>query len=70
MAAIVFQRLTVLYLNSGGVLQRLESSASSPLIWTFSETLEGLATIRAFGAEARLIGEFHTRIDTLTKVGD
>lgn len=44
-------------------LKRLESSSRSPIYSTFSETLSGLDTIHAFGAEARLAREMHAHVN-------
>lgn len=42
-----------LYIQGSREMKRLESVHKSPVFVLFSETLTGLATIRAFGHEAR-----------------
>jgi ABC-type multidrug transport system fused ATPase/permease subunit len=44
---------TYLYVQASRELKRLESVAKSPVFVLFSETLNGLSTIRAFGQENR-----------------
>ncbi|XP_015781936.1 canalicular multispecific organic anion transporter 2 [Tetranychus urticae] len=44
-------------------LQRISSSASSPIYSHFSETLNGLNTIQAFGATGRFISKFSQKYD-------
>lgn len=44
-------------------LKRLESITRSPVFSHFSETLNGVSTIRAFGATGAFIRESHRRVD-------
>ncbi|KAJ3193660.1 hypothetical protein HK101_004400 [Irineochytrium annulatum] len=44
-------------------IKRIESSTLSPIYSIFSETLNGLATIRAYGAQARLLDEMQRLSD-------
>ncbi|KAJ3345283.1 hypothetical protein HDU83_004237 [Entophlyctis luteolus] len=45
-------------------IKRLESTTKSPIYSMFSETLVGVSTIRAYGAESRFIAENLNRVDT------
>ena len=45
------------YIPTSRELSRLDSISRSPIYALFSETLDGLTTIRAFGAERRLIAK-------------
>ena len=48
------------YIKTSRELSRLDSISRSPIYALFSETLDGLTTIRAFGSEKRLINKsFH-----------
>ncbi|KAG8232068.1 hypothetical protein J437_LFUL011614 [Ladona fulva] len=52
--------------SSSRELQRLDSITRSPIFSHFSETLGGLATIRAFGHQGRFSKELAARIDSHT----
>lgn len=52
------------YIPTSRQLQRITSKSKSPIIAHFSETLDGVSTIRAFGEEARFMVENITRLDT------
>lgn len=47
--------------------KRLESISRSPVYAQFSETLGGLATIRAYGQSDRFVSDFENRIDENTQ---
>ncbi|RKO87324.1 hypothetical protein BDK51DRAFT_13783, partial [Blyttiomyces helicus] len=51
------------YLLTSRDLKRLESVSRSPLFSQFSETLAGVETVRAFGAQGRLVSGIHDKID-------
>ena len=44
-------------------LRRLNSASKSPIFSHFGETLTGVTTIRAFGAQERFIDEMNKKID-------
>jgi ABC-type multidrug transport system fused ATPase/permease subunit len=44
-------------------LRRLNSASRSPIFSHFGETLTGVTTIRAFGAQERFIDEMNKKID-------
>lgn len=52
------------YIKTSRELSRLESTSRSPIYALFSETLDGLSTIRAYGAEQRLIYKNDALLDT------
>ncbi|UYV60328.1 hypothetical protein LAZ67_1000843 [Cordylochernes scorpioides] len=54
----------VLYVSTSRQLKRLESITKSPIYSYFSETLSGVATIRAFHAQRRFVQECHSLVDT------
>ncbi|KAL2754907.1 hypothetical protein ACRALDRAFT_1043623 [Sodiomyces alcalophilus JCM 7366] len=52
------------YIRASRDLKRLESVQRSPLFQQFGETLSGMTTIRAYGAERRFIRENLAKINT------
>ncbi|KAJ3042390.1 hypothetical protein HDV00_007346 [Rhizophlyctis rosea] len=52
-----------MYLNLSRELKRLESVSRSPLYSQFSETLTGVTTIRAYGAEERFLVQAREKVD-------
>jgi ATP-binding cassette subfamily C (CFTR/MRP) protein 1 len=52
------------YIKTSRELTRLESTSRSPIYALFSETLDGLSTIRAYGAERRLIEKNNRLLDS------
>ena len=51
----MFVLIGTLYLRTSVELKRLESITKSPIFQHFGETLNGVATIRAYGDERRFI---------------
>jgi len=51
----IYYRIQVYYRRSSLELKRIESISRSPLFAHFSETLEGLSSIRAYGAQPRFV---------------
>lgn len=51
------------YVSSMRQLRRLNSASRSPIFSHFGETLTGVTTIRAFGAQERFIDEMNKKID-------
>ena len=64
----MYQRLAVGYLNTGRDLRRMESNSRSPIFSGFSEMLEGIVTVRAFGAEQRFLNDIHAKIDLTVRM--
>lgn len=52
------------YIRTSRELTRLESTSRSPIYALFSETLDGLATIRAYNCEKRLIAKNNHLLDS------
>jgi ABC-type multidrug transport system fused ATPase/permease subunit len=61
---LVFWWISRLYLNSSRELKRLESVSRSPIYAQFSETLNGVATIRAYGEEKRFFEMNEQKVDS------
>ena len=51
------------YRASSRELQRLESLSRAPVLSHLSDTLGGLVTVRAFGAQRRLVAELCAKVD-------
>jgi ABC-type multidrug transport system fused ATPase/permease subunit len=52
-----------LYLNASRELKRLDSVSKSPIYSHFTESVNGVSTIRAFGAQKRFVAESGRRVD-------
>ncbi|KAI7889871.1 P-loop containing nucleoside triphosphate hydrolase protein [Mucor mucedo] len=61
---IVFCFIGSYYLQTSRDLKRLNSVSRSPIYVQFNESVNGVATIRAFGAQFRFINENHNLIDS------
>ena len=60
---LVFYLIQRLYLLSSRQIRRIDSTSRSPIYTHFSETVNGIASIRAFGASKQLIDESNKRVD-------
>ncbi|XJO76494.1 hypothetical protein BDV3_007007 [Batrachochytrium dendrobatidis] len=60
---IMFYNISKSYLLASRELRRLESVSQSPIYAKFSETLQGAATIRAFGVEEQFINDNMNLVD-------
>ena len=60
---VVYGAIQAFYRQSSRELKRLDVISKSPVFAHLSETLAGLATIRAFRAEPRFSAEFTRRLD-------
>lgn len=70
-AAIIsffYVRISRGYINAGRDMRRMQSTTRSPIFAGFAETLEGIVTVRAFGAERRFLESQLEKIDLTTKV--
>ncbi|KAG8838602.1 hypothetical protein FRC18_003860 [Serendipita sp. 400] len=56
------------YINAGRDMRRMQSTTRSPIFAAFAESLEGIVTVRAFGAERRFLAILMQRIDLTTKM--
>ncbi|KAJ3158315.1 hypothetical protein HDU86_003024 [Geranomyces michiganensis] len=61
--AAIYISIARQYLKTSREMKRLESVSRSPLYSQFSETLTGATTIRAFGAEERLLMQQRDKVD-------
>lgn len=59
----VFYFLQRFFRTSARELQRLESLAKGPVVSHLTETLSGLATLRAFGQQHRFLVTMHEHVD-------
>ncbi|XP_053601424.1 ATP-binding cassette subfamily C member 4-like isoform X2 [Plodia interpunctella] len=60
---VVFYGLRIFYLSSSRSIKRLEGVTRSPVFSHLNATLQGITTIRAFGAQEALIREFDSHQD-------
>ncbi|PIL29150.1 ATP-binding cassette transporter [Ganoderma sinense ZZ0214-1] len=63
-----YRQAAVAYLNTGRDIRRMESNTRSPIFANFSELLEGIVTVRAFGAEERFLSDLYTKVDLTTQM--
>ncbi|KAM0747040.1 P-loop containing nucleoside triphosphate hydrolase protein [Meredithblackwellia eburnea MCA 4105] len=61
----LYVQLALSYVRCSRDLRRLESNARSPIYSKFGETLQGIVTCRAFGAERRFLGGLFESLDTM-----
>ncbi|CAG8497646.1 4035_t:CDS:2 [Ambispora leptoticha] len=61
--AALYVMIGAYYLSTSRALKRLESTTRSPVYAVFGETIIGVATIRAFGAETRLMQKMLNLVD-------
>ncbi|KAF7352973.1 Multidrug resistance-associated ABC transporter [Mycena venus] len=67
--SFAYYKLSVGYLHSSRDLRRMEANTRSPIFTGFSELLEGIVTVRAFGVEKRFLHEMYGKIDLTTRLG-
>ena len=61
--AVIFVYIGMYYLATSRDMKRLNSVSRSPIYVQFSETLNGVSTIRAFGAQPRFVKENYDLVD-------
>jgi ABC-type multidrug transport system fused ATPase/permease subunit len=64
----LYYRISKGYINAGRDMRRMQSTTRSPIFTAFAESLEGLVTVRAFGAERRFLSILLRKVDLTTKV--
>ncbi|KAJ2786338.1 Transporter of the ATP-binding cassette (ABC) [Coemansia interrupta] len=64
LVSLIYITLTRYYLNTSRELMRLGSNGMSPLLSLFSEIIQGVSTVRAFGASQTYIKEALNLINT------
>lgn len=67
LVCVLYYLVGYFYINTSRELKRIESITKSPIYQHFSETLTGVATIRAFGDEIRFIMHNLEKIDENNK---
>ncbi|KAF8208888.1 hypothetical protein K438DRAFT_1813082 [Mycena galopus ATCC 62051] len=65
--SFAYYKLSVGYLHSSRDLRRMEANTRSPIFTGFSELLEGIVTVRAFGVEKRFLDNMYKMVDRTTK---
>lgn len=60
---LIYKQIQSYYLATSRELKRIDSVTKSPIFAMFGETLNGLATIRAFGHQNRFVSENDGRLD-------
>ena len=65
---MIYYHLSVRFLRTSRHLRRMESNARSFIFANFGEMLDGVVTVRAFGAQQRLFDELHKELDINMKV--
>ena len=66
--AVLYLYMQRQYRSTSRELRRLDSVTRSPIYSSFSETLTGIYTIRAFGATERFLSSFSILLDTNQRV--
>ncbi|KIM25383.1 hypothetical protein M408DRAFT_210000 [Serendipita vermifera MAFF 305830] len=64
----LYARISKGYISAGRDMRRMQSTTRSPIFAGFAETLEGIVTVRAFGAERRFLSILLRKIDLTTKM--
>ncbi|KAF7342065.1 ATP-dependent bile acid permease [Mycena venus] len=66
--SFAYYKLSVGYLHSSRDLRRMEANTRSPIFTGFSELLEGIVTVRAFGVEKRFLDGMFDKVDLTTRM--
>ncbi|KAI0657587.1 multidrug resistance-associated ABC transporter [Cubamyces menziesii] len=62
----LYRRTALTFLHTSRDLRRIESNTRSPVFANFSELLEGIVTVRAFGAEQRFLDDLYDKVNLTT----
>ncbi|KAI9594951.1 P-loop containing nucleoside triphosphate hydrolase protein [Syncephalis fuscata] len=65
--AFAYVIISMLFITTSRELKRIESVSKSPLFTLFGESLNGVGTIRAFGAESRFMRLSIERVDAMNR---
>ncbi|KAH9903343.1 multidrug resistance-associated ABC transporter [Cubamyces lactineus] len=63
-----YYRVATAFLNTNRDLKRMESNTRSPVFANFTELLEGIVTVRAFGAEQRFLDNLYDTVNLTTGI--
>ncbi|KAI0657563.1 multidrug resistance-associated ABC transporter [Cubamyces menziesii] len=63
-----YYRVASAFLNTNRDLRRMESNTRSPVFANFTELLEGIVTVRAFGAEQRFLDNLYDAVNLTTGI--
>ena len=61
--AVIYYLVQRIYIATSRQLKRIDSTSRSPIYNHFSETVNGITSIRAFGATKEFIDESNRRVD-------
>jgi len=61
--SFLYYQYTLLYLRAGRSVRRLEATLRSPIFSGFSEVLDGVVSVRAFGVEERFFKTLCEQVD-------
>jgi ABC-type multidrug transport system fused ATPase/permease subunit len=64
---VIYVSFIIYYLAASREVKRIEATSKAPLLSIFGETVSGVATIRAFGAQGRFTMENYKRIDDFNR---
>ncbi|XP_055925768.1 multidrug resistance-associated protein 1-like [Argiope bruennichi] len=67
---IAYTFVQIFYMATSRQIRRLHSTTKSPVLSFFSETVQGLSTIRAFGSQQEIVEIQNKNIDTNIRVFD
>ncbi|KAJ7499148.1 hypothetical protein FB451DRAFT_27658 [Mycena latifolia] len=66
--SFTYYKISIGYLHVSRDLRRMEANTRSPIFTGFSELLEGIVTVRAFGDEKRFLDDMYNKVDITTRL--